>query len=258
VRRQILIAAVTLLASAVLVAALVVAGKLARNSLESTERYQLPFNDIDCPSPPGMARDTFISQVRYYGEFPEMISVLDASLPARLSEAFARHPWVEKVDAIEVGPGRHIRAWLAFRVPVLAVAYMQQTLQVRAADSMGVLLPHDAATQSLPRLTGKEIPPPGTSGRPWGNSQVEGACRLAGLLKPHQPALKLKEFRLQAGLIHLRRDAPSSAPDVIWGQPPGLETGDEPAADVKLRRLNSLADRLGAAAGQATIDLRRD
>src|SRR5205085_1645284 len=63
----------------------------------------------------------FLGEVQYLGGLPERLALLDDDLPGRLAEAFARHPWVEKVERVEVVPPGRVRARLTYRTPVLAV-----------------------------------------------------------------------------------------------------------------------------------------
>lgn len=242
VRRQLIIAGFTVLASGLLVGGLMLAGKLATMSLRTSERYQFPFKAIDCPSPPGMEREAFLGEVRYYGEFPESVALLDPGapgLPDRLSEAFARHAWVEKVDKVQVGPGRRLAVSLTFRTPVLAVVHGERV--VRAVDAHGVLLPRGADTHRLPHLTASTLP--AGVGKPWGDVQVESAAAVAALLHPHQDQLRLTEFRWQGDDLHLRRG--STGADIVWGS---VEAGER-----KLRRLLDEEAKLDAA---GAIELR--
>jgi hypothetical protein len=257
VRRQLTIAAFTVLACAALLGAVILAGNLARNSLQSSDRFQVSFDQIECLAPTGMDRETFLSDVRYYGEFPKTVSVLDESLRERLLVAFARHPWVEKVDGVEVGPGRQIRATLTFRTAILAVEYANPGPVTRVVDGSGILLPVAANAQGLPRLSGKGIPSPAAAGLPWGNAQVEGAARVAGLLHPHQSNLKLMQFRWQNGQLRLRGDSINAGPEVIWGRAPDVETNGEPSPESKLRHLLDQFDRPDSSADRAIIDLRK-
>jgi hypothetical protein len=234
---------------------IIIGGNLARNSLQSSDRFKLPFDQIECPSPPGVDRATFLSDVRYYGEFPKVVSVLDDSLRDRLADAFAQHPWVEKVGAVEVGPSRQIRAELTFRTPVIAIEYFNPGPVTRVVDGSGVLLPLAASAQLLPHLTGERIQNPPAAGQLWGSSQVEAAAHVAKLLQPQQSTLKLMQFRWQDGQLHLRSDSSARGPEVIWGSPPGAETNGEPTADVKVRRLLDQADQLNNSA-HVVIDLR--
>jgi hypothetical protein len=256
VRRQLTIAAFTAFACAALLGAIILGGKISRDSLQSSERFQMPFDQIECPAPPGMDRTAFLDEIRYYGEFPKTVSILDESLRDKLGAAFAQHPWVEKVDAIEVAPGKQLKAELTFRTPILAVQYYGPGPITRVVDGSGVVLPIAASAQSLPRLTGKDIPSPAAAGQIWGNAQVEGAAHVAALLHPHQSTLKLTQFRWQNDQLHLQRDSSSATPDVIWGQASGSESNGEQLADVKLHRLLSKVDHLDNSSG-SVIDLRK-
>src|SRR5262249_45926022 len=154
------------------------------------------------PAPPGLEREAFLGEVRYLGEFSESVPLLDDAMPARLSAAFARHPWVERVDKIDVGPGRRLGVRLTFRTPVLGV--IQNDRVVRAVDSSGILLPRGAGTLLLPHIS-TSIAPAGP-GKPWGDPRVESAAAVAALLRPHQERLELTDFRWQGDALHLRRE----------------------------------------------------
>ena len=56
---------------------------------------------------PGDASITVVdpqAQMTYQPFLPERLRLLDADLPRRLADAFARHLWVEKVERVEVTP----------------------------------------------------------------------------------------------------------------------------------------------------------
>src|SRR5438309_1362544 len=77
-------------------------GPWALEQLRPRDRYRLSLAEVDCPSPPGLAKNEFLEEVQYYGELPEELEVLDRHLPGRLADAFALHPWVERVERVEV------------------------------------------------------------------------------------------------------------------------------------------------------------
>jgi hypothetical protein len=246
-RRLIVSAALALGGAAVVLGGLIWAGRVMRGTLQSAGRYQFLFKQIDCPTPPGADREQFLSEVRYYGEFPETVSMLDENLGQRLSEAFARHVWVERVDGVEITPNRRIQVKLTFREPVLAVVYEDRGPVVRAVDRHGTLLPRAVDTLSLPQLVDRAPQPANGIGRPWGDAQVEGAARVAALLRPHRARLRLNDFRWRDGDLWLKR---VGGPEVIWGKPPE----DDAVAQRKIDRLLEQFDKAGA----KSIDLRRD
>jgi len=154
----------------------VAAGKLALEQLRDSDRYVMPFTDIECSPPPPQDRDEFLLEVRYRNEMPEQLHLLEADLASRLAAAFARHPWVEKVGQVKIEPPRRVLVRLTYRTPVLAV---WQGEQVRAVDRHGVLLPPTAKTEGLPAFPGHAKPPVGSAGMPWGDAAVEEAARSA-------------------------------------------------------------------------------
>ena len=135
------------------------------------------FADIECTTPVGMERQKFLEEVRYYApRLPERIHLLDEHLAEQLREGFAKHPWVEKVERVEIVPPHRVLVQLVYRTPVLAV---RPGAQVRAVDRRGILLPTGAITDGLPLFQGTAKPPAGPAGTPWGDPAVEEAARNA-------------------------------------------------------------------------------
>ncbi|MBO0696782.1 MAG: hypothetical protein J2P46_00170, partial [Zavarzinella sp.] len=104
-----------LAAAALAVGGLIAVGNAARDSLGPHDRYLLPFNEIECPAPPGQSRAEFLGEVQYIGAFPDRVNVLDPTLPDRLRAAFARHKKVERVVRVTVAPPRRVQVELTFR-----------------------------------------------------------------------------------------------------------------------------------------------
>ncbi len=159
-------------------AGVIALGRWAQEHLQPRDRYLVPFADIDCPLPPGLSRREFLDEVQYLGRLPDRLSLLEEALPRQLAEAFARHPWVAKVEKVELTPPRHIRVQLALRTPVLAVPVGDK---MRRVDGQGVLL-RDGPVEGLPIFAGQAKPPTGPAGTPWGDPAVE--ARAKALRKP--------------------------------------------------------------------------
>jgi hypothetical protein len=155
---------------------LLLGGRFLLDQIRGQDRYRVDFMEIECAAPAGGSRAEFLSEVRYLSEFPERVPLLEDGLTARLARAFARHPWVEKVEEVKIEPPRRILVQLQFRQPVLAVAHGDE---LRAVDRHGILLPTDAVTEGLPRYPEKAPPPHGPAGTPWGDQRVEAAARQA-------------------------------------------------------------------------------
>jgi hypothetical protein len=231
------LALLPLVAGLLLLSGVLVLGVLALQSLRGQPRYQIAFGDIECTPPPGVSREVFLGDVQFIAGFPDSACALDDGLPARLSAAFARHPWVEQVQGVEVVAPKRVRVRLAYRTAVLLVRAKGEDAK-RAVDRYGVRLPDAAVDSSLPLLIGEVERPTGEEGRPWGDDRVEAAARTAALLAPYQDRLHLQTFETAAdGGLTLS----GSAGRVLWGRAPGSEPLGEAGAEEKLRRLLDLA-----------------
>lgn len=169
----------TLAAAAGVVAAAVWSGTRAGQEVATHPRYAVRFADIRCDAPPGRTRDTFLSEVRYLANAPETIPAVDPGLPDRLADMFARHPWVEVVDGVDVTPDREIRVRLRFRVPVLVVRVSAGTPTERMVDAGGVLLPPAPVPDGLAVLVNVLPPPAEDAGQVWDDPAVKRAAELA-------------------------------------------------------------------------------
>ncbi len=171
-----------LMVVALILGSVIVVHNLALDDLRSRDRYTIDFSEIDCTPPDGQGRAEFLDEVRYYASAPNAVPLLDADLAERLAGYFGRHPWVEKVEAVEITPPRAIHVKLVFRKPVLAVPWQDakhRPAGVRAVDGQGILLPKTAATAGLPKYPGYAPSPSGPEGTPWGNADVEAAAHKA-------------------------------------------------------------------------------
>jgi hypothetical protein len=237
-----------LAAGLLLLCAVVVLGALAARSLQTQQRYQIAFADIDCAPPPHLTRAELLEEVQYFARLPDSVCVLDDGLPARLSAAFARHPWVEEVKGVEITGSKRVRVLLIYRVPVLTVALGDGI--DRPVDRYGVRLPAAAVDPSVPVLRGDLRSPDGQEGQVWGDERVAAAARTAWLLAPYQDRLHLQTFEAEPDDLIL-----SGAPlRVFWGAAPGSEPLGQARAEVKLRRLLDFAAHHGD--GQWEVDVR--
>jgi hypothetical protein len=234
-------------AGLLLLAGVVLLGWLALQALHGQPRYQIAFDDIECTPPPHLTREKFLEEVQFIAEFPDSACALDEGLPARLSAAFARHPWVEQVQGVEVAAPRQVRVRLVYRTAVLRVKGEDGE---SAVDRFGVRLPAAAADPALPLLVG-DLAKPRDQGQPWGDDRVEAAARTAAFLAPYQDRLSLQivEAAADGGLT---LSVPAGR--VRWGKAPGGEALGEPSAEDKVRRLLDFAATPGD--GHGEIDLR--
>jgi hypothetical protein len=231
------------LVAGLLLAGLIALGRSARDALRPQDRYAVAFADIECEPPPGEERAAFLGEVQYLGGMPERLAVLDEELPGRLAEAFARHPWVENVERVEVVPPGRVRARLTYRTPVLVVWWFKgQILEgggfngsalPLAVDRDGVVLRVHAPTDGLPEILGK-VPPPGPTGSAWEDKDVEMAARTAAYLRPYRDRLAFEHFEVVDGSLVLSQPKKVR---VFWGHAPGSEAADETPAAEKVQRL---------------------
>jgi hypothetical protein len=129
-----------------------------------------------------MTRDTFLAEVRFAANFAPTFQTLDPDLVAKLSQAFAGHPWVAGVDAVTVEPPDVVTVKLTYRAPVLAVASGSGK---RAVDAKGILLPASALTAGLPELlSASPLPAEALAGKPWPDDIVVRAAAVAAEYKP--------------------------------------------------------------------------
>src|SRR5262245_10588274 len=148
-------------------------GHLARENLREHERYTITFGDIACVPPPGMTRRDFLDEVQYLASVSRRVRLLDEDLPERLRAAFAKHPWVQRVEDVIVTPPGRVEVKSLYRTPVLVVRTQGER---RVVDAEGVLLPRGAPTEGLPEYAGEARPPRGTAGTRWGDPAVEAAA----------------------------------------------------------------------------------
>jgi hypothetical protein len=234
--------------------AVLAAGKLTRDAVSNWDRYTFAFADIDCTPPPAQARQSFLAEVQYLAGIPDRFSILDEDTATHIAEAFAHHPWVEKVEGIIVEPAtRQVQARLCFRVPMLEVRLVPRAPATRppgsendpssasnnpeetswVVDRYGFVLPRIHSGENLPLLLMETRPPAGVGHR-WADEIVQAAARTAACLQPHQSTLKLTRFRAANGELVLSTAAGTR---VLWGHGPNAETAGEAPAAQKLERL---------------------
>ena len=214
-----------------LLAGILLYGKWARNNLQNHERYQTTFADVQCDVPSGMTRKAFLLEVQYQSELPDHFSILDKTMPGRLKAAFANHAWVATVNNVLILPTKEVKVDLELRQPVLHVLLPDQE---RVVDGEGVLLPLGASSKDLPRYLDAAPRPSGRTGLRWGDTNLETAAKVLGILRPHQKKLRISGVKVELEGVVLRT---VNGSEVRWGSAPGAEPETEVKASEKLARL---------------------
>jgi len=231
------------LTALVLVAGLVLGGVIllsqhAREQIRERERFQTAFADIDCNPPAPLERAEFLEEVLYHSRQPERFSTLDDSLVERLNAAFLQHPWVAKVDKVDVTPPRGVRVTLIYRQPALAVAVASDlagtTPKLRAVDEQGILLPKKVPIPGDLIVLHGAPRPASAAGKPWGDPGVAAAAQTVVLLKPQLGKSGITAMSLTPQGLMLW----SSHVKVIWGLT--SSKGDEATFVEKERRLGEV------------------
>jgi hypothetical protein len=206
--------------AAIVVGAIIVLGRLAREDLDA--KLTLPFAAIECQPPPGLSASQFLAEVQFLARSPDRLRLDAPGLEERLRQAFASHPWVETVEEVGIEPGR-ARVRLRHRTPVLAVPWGGADGPYRAVDRFAVLLPISAMRMRLPVLDAAVRVPADQSGQPW-----------------RDPEMRIEKVACRDGDFWLV--TPSGR--IHWGSGAGHEKPGEPVAKEKLQRLYTV-DRVG-------------
>ena len=157
--------------------------------------YRLSPDSIIVPDAPPWVPERFAENVLRSSGLDRTGSLLDMAVPQKLSEAFAAHPWVERVEHVVLRYPSGADVQLVYRVPTALVEIPPQVFLV---DRNGILLPTDyLANATTDRrsefltIRGIQSMPLGSVGTPWGDPMVQTASQLAAALKEIAEPLNL-------------------------------------------------------------------
>jgi len=254
--RALLYRPTTLLCAAVIVAT----GMLHRYairwlpSLSDLPEYQVELRATELPAGHRWVPVDLLDHVIEAEGLSSEVSVLDSSVPRRLTEGLAAHPWVAAVHSVRARRGGYL-VELEYREPAAMIATQSG---VHAVDVEGVVLPPKdfalADVDRFPTVRGVTTRPP-DPGERWNDLAVLGAARLATELAPERDMSRnwsrygLAEIavipnpgaanRLEEVVYEL---VTKSGSRIIWGRAPGADDL-EPSVSQKLGRLDDyLAD----------------
>ncbi len=218
-------------------------------------RHQVDFGRIEHTPLPDHVPASFLEEVRALGGFPAMLDTRDADLPARLGEAFGRHPWVDKVERVRRGSPGEIEVELTFRTPVANGTFQGRRFLL---DRQGVILPpvRGLAAQLL-EIRGATNAPAGLPGQRWGDPAVETAAAVAAEIGSQRDRLRLVAILI--GGDRLRPDLrleTGKGTQVIWRT---LNGRPDSSVDAKLKMLHDYCREHGSLdqpAGPYLLDVR--
>ncbi len=229
--------------------------------ITSQEDYQLDLDEVEITPLPHWIREDIRDEALGRAGFDQKVSILDGSLPKRVEEAFAAHPWVERVTRVAVRHPAGVDVDMIYRRPVCMVELPTGYTGVYPVDAHGVVLPTKDFTasqaQNYPRLSNVAKLPAGKVGTAWGDPCVlEGACLAAEL------AEQWKSLRLQAINV-VDAGSPTGGATfelatqdhvrILWGHAPCAATRGEPTVQQKL---DTLQTALATAKPGSAIDVR--
>ena len=163
--------------------------------------YQLRPSDIELLPPVTTAawiRRDIKAEVLRDASLDRPLSILDESLAQRLAQAFALHPWIERVERVVKTYPARVSVELKYRRPVAVVVVEQAWWPVDAAGY--VLPPEDFSpleSRLYAQLNGVPSPPPGPVGSRWPDARVQGAATIAAAIGERWAKLRLSRIRVE-------------------------------------------------------------
>jgi hypothetical protein len=240
--------------------------------LSSRPEYQVDWSSVAVTPTPRGVPSRVVEDIRIRAQLPEKLSLLQPGLAKQLAQAFADHPWIEKVNRVEVKRQRRIEVDLTYRRAALVVETSRGFYPV---DAHSVLLPPtDFAPEDvnkLPVCRNVKTLPQGDAGEQWGDVVVDCAARIADSIAPGGDIDKnWKRLGLAAILAPVPKTSEPLPEDlsfdivtrggslIRWGRAPGADTL-EPSVEQKLARLGQVVQNQGsldAPGGPFKIDIR--
>jgi hypothetical protein len=258
--------------------------------------YQLDLNEIELPPKPAWIRADVRAEALRDASLDPPLSILDDPvLSQRLVKAYGLHPWVSRVEGVQLTYPAHATIKLQYRRPIamVEVKLPEENREPREAtheqkrdnreqnpekkrgllpiDAAGTLLPtrdfdNQQEVLKYPRLVLNVGSPTAPAGTVWENPIVLGGAQIVSALEPLWNRAELDELRWIEDLANVGSITrhyvlvTKEGSILIWGQAPGREhVGELPMADkiAALKRWSEQPDGLKAVTkGSNSIDLR--
>lgn len=234
--------------------------------------YQLDLNEIELPPKPAWIRADVRAEALRDASLDPPLPLLDAALRERLAKAYGLHPWVSRVEGVQLTYPAHANIKLQYRRPIamVEVKLSEEKQGLLPIDAAGTLLPtrdfdNHPELLKYPRLLLNVGSPTAPAGTVWDNPIVLGGAQIIVALEPLWKQGELQQLRWVEDLANVGSITrhyvleTKSGGTLIWGQAPGREhVGELPLADklAALKRWSEQPGGLSAAVKQNTIDLR--
>jgi hypothetical protein len=229
--------------------------------------YLLDLNEIELPPKPAWIRADVRAEALRDASLDPPLSLINTSLPERLAKAYSLHPWVSRVDGVQITYPAHANIKLQYRQPVAMVELANGLLPI---DSAGTLLPpsdfeNHPDVLKYPRFAVNVGSPTAPAGTVWENPLVLGGAQISAALTPLWNQAALQRLRWVEDLANVGSITrhyvleTKNGGTLIWGQAPGREhVGELPAADkiAALKRWSEQPGGIDAVVKQSTLDLR--
>lgn len=223
-----------------------------KDAIRHKPEYRLNADNIVVPPPPDWVPDQFVEDVLQSSDLHRTGSLLDKTLPQKLTEAFAAYPWVERVGQVVPRYPSGADVQLAYRVPTALVEVPQRGKFL--VDRNGILLPsaHLSDTTADQKnwfltIQGIQSMPLGSVGTPWGNPMVQTAAQLVAVLADIAEPLKLARIiptmeTTPSGTRIVCRLQTVGGTEIHWG----AFLPDDPKTEAKKKKLWDLHEQFRA------------
>lgn len=221
----------------------------AKDWIYSKPQYRLSAENIVVSPPPKWIPERFVEDVLQSSELSKTGFLLDETLPQKLAEAFAAHPWVENVEQVIPNYPSGAEVKLSYRVPAALVDIPSRGMF--PIDRNGVLLPAEYLKNAISDqrskhliIKGIQTTPLGSAGTSWGDPLVQAAAQLASVLNDVAEPLKLRqiipsmETTPSGGRIECRLKTERGT-EITWGS----FVPDDPNIEAKKKRLGDLNEQ---------------
>lgn len=211
------------------------------------EQFRIPFSTVACSPAPSYVGREFLAEVRTSAQLPEVLDMRAPDLAQQLQQAFARHPWVAKVDRVALQGRRRVEVELHYRVPVAVVVIEPDRYLV---DRDGFVLPRGQETAgveaALLQVRGIVTPPLVAAGKRWDAAGLLPAARIADRVASHRDRWNLGTIEIGADPLQPDlRLRTRNGTMILWESLAG-DGAEAAAATEKIRRLQAYCDTYGS------------